>query len=183
MCLHTASPHARNVAPSANGGFRPRRQDFHLFAYDGLLRLASHKVFQSRPRFNVLLAFSVSDRTVRLLWSCVASRQRKQQRSGLVHRASVVPDKPLSWHPALRTGSVRKSKFLPLAWLVRPRLPGATSYPRSRSASCCSWRRFSYGAGHNTCDTISKDKSHAQVIRHNRRNIQSGVTSLPGRRS
>ncbi len=43
---------------------------------------------------------------------------------GLLRRASVEPDKHLSMHPALRAQHIVGSYPTPLAWLVRPGLPG-----------------------------------------------------------
>ena len=61
----------RNQAPST--GFAP------ALPTTALCDPLSHKVFQSRPRSDWASVVSASDRTVRLLWTEIASRQRKQQ--------------------------------------------------------------------------------------------------------
>jgi len=128
--------------------------------------LSSHKVFQSRP-----FSCWVSDRTVRLLGPVIASRRKKQHPSGLVHRASVELDKQVSPHPALRARQHESSDALSFSVVGKATFP--RSYLLSKKSLCklLQTATFSYGGRDGKCDTLTENKSHARVARHNRRNI------------
>ena len=72
------------------------------------------EVFPHRPLFGSSglspAASHALDRTAGLLRTDLASIRRKQGCSGLLRRASIELDKPLSWHPARRVSARKVGK-------------------------------------------------------------------------
>jgi hypothetical protein len=84
---------------------------FTRFAYDSLHRKNAEGLSES-PSFQ-----NAWDRMPGLLVHVGASAIQMQHApaSGLLWQASLEPDEPFSWYPALRAGSVKRSNSFPLS--------------------------------------------------------------------
>ena len=97
---------------------------FTRFAYDSLHRKNAEGLSES-PSFQ-----NAWDRMSGLLVHFGASAIQMQHApaSGLLWQASLEPDEPFSWYPALRVGIVADGESAPLDRLVRPILPGDAAH-------------------------------------------------------
>jgi len=79
-------------------GFRPRRRDLHPLRTEAAPKADALGTFQRRPRSRQHHRIERRDYSAGVL---LLRYRGSVQRTGLLRRASVEPDKPLSWHPAL----------------------------------------------------------------------------------